>query len=121
MTDLLAQPPLNATLATSGYPTQALLPVRQAFPLPFALPPGSLRIGGDSPDGLVLSGGAPAARTVRLLDMETGQLVAETVSSGAGTYAFSGLSDRTEGYAVWIVGDTGEAGLILPGIHPGSP
>lgn len=121
MTDLLAQPPLNLTTLTSGYPTQAIMPVRQSFALPLVLPPGTLRIGGDSPSGLVLSGGAPAARTVRLLDMETGALIAETVSSGAGTYVFSGLSDRAEGYAVWIVGDTGEAGLILPGIHPGSP
>lgn len=121
MTDLLAQPPLNPAFVTGGYPTLALMPVRQAFSLPIVLPPGALRIGGDSPSGLVLSGGAPAARTVRLLDMETGALIAETVSGGAGTYAFSGLSDRTAGYAVWIVGDAGEAGLILPGIHPGSP
>lgn len=82
---------------------------------------GSLRIGGDSPNGLVLSGGAPAARKVRLYDMETGELVAETISAADGTYAFTGLSARPEGYAVWIVGAAGERGYLIPGVHPGSP
>lgn len=85
------------------------------------LPSGSLRIGGDSPNGLVLSGGAPAARTVRLYDMKTGELVAETISAADGTYSFSGLSARPDGYGVWIVGAAGERGVINPGVNPGSP
>lgn len=89
--------------------------------LKFFLPAGALRIGGDSPNGLVLSGGAPASRTVRLLDMETGALIAETTSNGSGIYSFTGLSARTDGYAVWIVGAAGERGIIIPGVHPGSP
>lgn len=86
-----------------------------------ALPPGNLRIGGDSPSGLVLSGGAPAQRTVRLFDMATGQIVAETTSLADGTYSFTGLSYRPSGYAVWIVGSTGEKGEIITGIYPGTP
>lgn len=85
------------------------------------LPSGTLRIGGDSPNGLVLSGGAPAARTVRLYDMETGVLVAETTSASDGTYTFTGLSARPEGYCVWIMGAAGERGHIIPWLHPGSP
>lgn len=102
-------------------PTINALPVFLTQVPRLVLPSGSLRIGGDSPDGLVLSGGAPAARTVRLYDMETGELVAETASNGAGVYAFGGLSDRAEGYAIWIVGAAGERGHIIPGLHPGSP
>lgn len=100
---------------TSSWPALCLPLLR------IALPAGSLRIGGDSPHGLVLSGGAPVARTVRLLDMETGALVAETASNGSGVYAFTGLSDRDDGYAVWIVGNAGENGYIIQGLHPGSP
>lgn len=53
--------------------------------------------------------------------METGALVAETASNGSGVYAFTGLSDRDDGYAVWIVGNAGENGYIIQGLHPGSP
>lgn len=85
------------------------------------LPPGSLRIGGDSPDGLVLVGTAPAARVVRLFDRATGVLVAETTSAGDGTYAFAGLSARTDGYDVVIRGviASGERDDIIPGVQPG--
>lgn len=85
------------------------------------LPSGTLRIGGDSPNGLVLSGGAPVARTVRLYDMEIGVLVAETTSASDGTYTFTGLSARPEGYCVWIVGAAGERGVVIPGVAAGSP
>jgi hypothetical protein len=83
------------------------------------LPHGSLRIGGDAPYGLVLAGSAPAARTVRVYDRETGVLVAETTSAGDGTYAFAGLSARTEGYDVQIMGNTGERDVIVPRVQPG--
>jgi hypothetical protein len=86
----------------------------------FVLPTGALRIGGDSPNGLVLVGSAPAARPVWLLDMATGVLVATTTSGSDGTYAFTGLSARTDGYLVWIRGATaGEKGYFIPGVHPG--
>lgn len=85
------------------------------------LPAGALRIGGDSPNGLVLAGGAPAARVVDLLDRELKFLVATTTSSGAGTYAFTSLIARSEGYDAIIRGDigSGERDVIIPGIHPG--
>lgn len=110
--------PIHAAVpAPMAYAPRVFLNIRERL----VLPAGSLRIGGDSPDGLVLSGGAPAARTVRLLDMATGELIAQTVSSGAGVYSFTGLSDRSAGYAAWIVGATGERDIIIPGLHPGSP
>jgi len=85
------------------------------------IPSGALRIGGDSPNGLVLVGAAPAARTVDLFDREEKVLVATTVSASDGTYAFSGLSARTQGYDVVIRGviGSGERDVIIPGMHPG--
>lgn len=121
MTDLLAQPPIDLSALISPYPTISLRVPVISPDVRLVLPSGSLRIGGDSPNGLVLSGGAPAARKVRLYDMETGELVAETISASDGTYSFSGLSARTEGYCVWIVGAAGERGYLIPGVHPGSP
>lgn len=120
MTDLLASPPGALTVAPDVWPNPSIWePYLPAAKL--VLPSGALRIGGDSPNGLVLSGGAPAARVVRLYDMETGELVAQTTSAADGTYTFTGLSDRAEGYAVWIVGAAGERGVIIPGLHPGAP
>jgi hypothetical protein len=52
-------------------------------------------------------------------DRETGVLVAETTSGGDGTYAFTGLSARTEGYDVQIMGSTGERDVIVPRVQPG--
>lgn len=104
-----------------GFPRTSVWPALCNPLLRIFLPEGALRIGGDSPNGLVLSGGAPASRTVRLLDMETGALIAETTSNGSGIYSFTGLSARTDGYAVWIVGAAGERGIIIPGMHPSSP
>ena len=121
MTDLLASPPGALTVAPDVWPNPSILVPYFGHDVRLVLPAGALRIGGDSPNGLVLSGGAPAARTVRLYDMETGELVAETVSESSGTYSFTGLSARAQGYAVWIVGAAGERGLIIPGVHPGSP
>lgn len=85
------------------------------------LPSGALRIGGDSPNGLVLVGGAPAARVVDLFDRQTRLFVNTTTSSGAGTYAFAGLSARSQGYDVIIRGviGSGELDVIVPGVHPG--
>lgn len=85
------------------------------------LPSGTLRIGGDSPDGLVLVGTAPAARVVDLFDRETRVFVATTTSASDGTYAFSGLSARTHGYDVVIRGviASNERDVIVPGVHPG--
>lgn len=88
-------------------------------PIAFILPTGSLRIGGDSPNGLVLVNSAPAARVIRLLDMKTGQLIRETISANDGTYSFGEIGTRPDGYAVWFVGNVGERGLIFPGVNPG--
>lgn len=110
--------PIHAAIPSpTEYALRVYLNIREQV----VFPSGSLRIGGDSPDGLVLSGGAPAARKVRLLDMKTGFLVAETTSNSSGVYAFTGLSDSDLGYAVWIVGASGERGVIIPDMHPGSP
>lgn len=121
MTDLLASPPGALTVAPDVWPNPSIRAPYLGHEIRLVLPSGALRIGGDSPNGLVLSGGAPAARKVRLYDMETGELVAETISASDGTYSFSGLSARTEGYCVWIVGAAGERGYLIPGVHPGSP
>lgn len=85
------------------------------------IPSGALRIGGDAPSGLVLVGTAPASRTVDLFDRETKVLVASTVSGIDGTYAFTGLSDRPEGYDYVIRGNlgAGEKDYIGCGVHPG--
>ena len=83
------------------------------------LPSGSLRIGGDAPNGLVLAGAAPAARTVDLFDRELRLWVATTVSASDGTYAFTSLCARTEGYDVCIRGAAGERDVWLSGVHPG--
>lgn len=118
MTDLVSSPAENCGLSAQQYPhtwAQGIVALSAAF----TLPGGSLRIGGDSPDGLVLAAGSPAARVVRLLDMESGELIAETTSEGDGTYAFSGLSARTDGYCIWIVGNSGERGVINPSVMPG--
>lgn len=83
--------------------------------------PGRLRMAGDSPGGLVLVGGAPAARTVDVFDRATRAWVGTTVSSGAGTYEFTNLAARSEGYDVVIRGviSSGEMDVIVPGVHPG--
>lgn len=121
MTDLLAKPSGAFTVAPDVWPNPSIRTPYFGERLRLVLPTGVLRVGGDSPNGLVLSGGAPAARVVRLYDMATGELVAQTTSAVDGTYTFTGLSDRAEGYAVWIVGAAGERGVIIPGLHPGTP
>lgn len=85
------------------------------------LPSGSLRIGGDSPSGLVLVGAAPAARVVDLFDRELRLWVATTTSASDGTYAFAGLSARTQGYDIVVRGviASGERDVIVPGVQPG--
>lgn len=121
MTDLLSAPPLNLTTdLDSAWPNPSILTVTPAGGnLQVVFPSGALRIGGDSPSGLVTLNGAPVARTVRLYDMETGELVAETTSAGDGTYSFPQLAARTDGYGIWIVGNAGERGVIIPAIAPG--
>jgi len=103
-------------LGTPGIP-HSIFPLTEKV----TLPSGALRIGGDSPDGLVLVGTAPAARVVRLFDRATGVLVAETTSGGDGTYSFTALSARTDGYDVVIRGviASGERDVIVPGVQPG--
>lgn len=94
--------------------------VAQSIPFPIVLPSGTLRIAGDSPNGLVLVASAPASRVVDLFDRETGTLVGRTTSSGSGTFSFENLSARTEGYDVVIRGNinVGERDVIFPGVHP---
>jgi hypothetical protein len=101
-------------LLINDYLPQILIPVTRYFPS------GALRIAGDSPSGLVLVGMAPASRTVDIFDRETKVLVATTVSAGDGTYEFTNLSSRTEGYDVIIRGVIldGERDVIIPGVHP---
>lgn len=101
-------------LIIDDYLPQLLIPVTPFFPQ------GTLRIGGDSPSGLVLVGMSPASRVVDLFDRETKVLVASTTSDFDGTYAFTGLAARTEGYDVVIRGTilSGERDVIIPGVHP---
>lgn len=121
MTDLLSKPAQLAGSPASPYPTVSLRGVVLSPRAFVVLPAGSLRIGGDSPDGLVLVGAAPAARTVDLFDRETRAFVATTTSAGDGTYAFTGLGARAEGYDVVIRGviASSERDDIIPGVHPG--
>jgi len=106
------------------FPVGSMLHVLGAR-LPYVITPefpaGALRIGGDSPSGLVLVGGAPAARVVDLFDRATRTFIATTTSSGAGTYAFTDLAAQTDGYDVIIRGviSSGELDVIIPGVHPG--
>ncbi len=118
MTDLLAKPESVAT--SCSYPTTWPWGV-VCLPSVTVLSSGALRFGGDSPDGLVLVGASPAARTVDLFDRETRAFVATTTSASDGTFSFTGLSARTEGYDVVIRGviSSGERDVIVPGVHPG--
>lgn len=115
---LADQTPLSLTI-----PIASWVPVFSYRMEPFAvvLPSGALRIGGDSPNGLVLVGAAPAARVVDLFDREEKVLVATTTSGVDGTYSFTGLSARTQGYDVVIRGvvASGERDSIVPGMQPG--
>lgn len=121
MTDLLSKPAQLAGFPASQYPTVSLRGVVLSPRTFVVLPSGALRIGGDSPSGLVLVGTAPAARIVDLFDRETCAHVARTTSAGDGTYPLSGLSARTQGYDVVIRGviASGERDVIVPGVHPG--
>lgn len=114
---------IDAHLGSPTTPATGLMLSNGILFNPFAkaVPSGALRIGGDSPGGLVLVGTAPAARTVDLFDRETRVFVATTSSAGDGTYAFAGLSARTEGYDVVIRGviASGERDVIVPGMQPG--
>lgn len=91
------------------------------------VPAGALRFGGDSPFGLVLANGVPAARIVDVFTRDTVNSipvllhVLRTNSAGDGTYNLSGLAARTEGYDVCIRGITGsgERDCWIPGVHPG--
>jgi len=115
------------TVAQEFNPGSALVAIntlRFAHPIVLTYPgfeAGRLRLAGDSPDGLVLVGAAPAARTVDVFDRATRAWVGTTVSSGAGTYEISNLAARTEGYDVIIRGviGSGERDVIVPGVHPG--
>lgn len=121
MTDLLSKPVQLAGSPASQYPTVSLRGVVLSPRTATILPAGALRFGGDSPSGLVLAGGSPAARTVDLFDRETRAFVATTVSASDGTYAFVDLPSRSEGYDVVIRGviSSGERDVIVPGVHPG--
>ena len=86
------------------------------------------RIAGDSPAGLVLVSGVPAARTVDLFDRELKTLVASTTSNSSGEYEFVDMIERAtpsnvnggEGYDVIIRGviASGERDVIVPGVQP---
>jgi hypothetical protein len=111
---------VNLSIRTPNYPVgQAALPPSFDTAWIIGIPSGSLRIGGDAPNGLVLNGLGPVSRTIRLYDRETGALVDETISAGDGTYAFTGLSARTQGYDVQIMGISTERDIIIPRVHPG--
>lgn len=122
MTDLIARPSGAFTVAPDVWPNPSIRAPYFGHDVRLVLPAGTLRIGGDSPGGLVLVGTAPTARVVRLFDRETSVLVATTTSAGDGTYAFTGLSARPQGYDIIIRGNigAGERDIIVPGVHPGA-
>jgi hypothetical protein len=88
---------------------------------------GPLRIGGDSPDGLVLLDGVPVQRIVDVFTRDTVNNppvllhVKRVMSNPDGTYNLSGLFARAEGYDVCIRGivANGERDVWFPGIQPG--
>ena len=113
-------------MSVSVYPTQEAAAL-QLPPRPYAaqrvfvqdqnklfLPAGSLSL-----SGVVTANNIPVNRTVRLYDWLTGELLDETTSS-SGVYSFSGISDRTDGFTVLMVGNLGlgERDAVVPGVHP---
>lgn len=86
------------------------------------------RIAGDSPDGLVLVGGAPAIRNVDIFDRTLKTHIATTTSNSSGEYEFLDQLVRDEitnvngdeGYDVILRGviASGERDVIIPGIQP---
>lgn len=95
--------------------------------MPATVPSGALRIGGDSPFGLVLAGGVPASRVVDVFTRDTVNdppillHVLRTTSAGDGTYNLAGLAARTQGYDICLRGviSSGERDVWVPGVHPG--
>jgi len=118
--------PSTDLAANAPKPSTALLGIVNNLEK-LTVPSGALRIGGDSPDGLVLVGAAPAARIVDCFTRDTVNdppivtHVARTTSDGSGVYSFTGLAARTEGYDIVIRGviASGERDVIVPGVHPG--
>lgn len=85
--------------------------LRPGSPLPGALPnfssiritsrPGRIAVGGGTVDGDVLELTTPKPNAiVRLYDRETGLLVQQTVTDGAGLYVFKELDARRRYYAL---------------------
>lgn len=84
---------------------------------PTTVPSGTLRIGGDPPTGVVLSGMAPVSRTIDLYDRDSKVYVATTTSSAIdGSFQFSNLSNRQ--YDVIIRGIGTERDIIIPNVTP---
>lgn len=119
---------LYASCLKANAPTQHVRNFREiSQSLVPTVPSGGLRIGGDSPDGLVLVDEVPSARIVDVFTRDTVNdppvllHVFRTTSAGDGTYDLTGLAARTEGYDVCIRGviASGERDVWIPGVHPG--
>lgn len=79
-------------------------------------------IAGEAPDGLVLSDGLPAARSVDLYHRATGIRVATTVSNGAdGTYMFDGLDQGVLFDVLFRGDDDTENDIVSAWITPEPP
>lgn len=109
VSEAVSAPPTNA----KPFPT-----VRQVYQEQnkLVLPGGFLSL-----SGTVYSNGAEAfPRIVRLYDRETGELISETSSGAGGTYIFTNLTARSEGYNVVMEGiiGSGERDVIIPGVNP---
>lgn len=126
MPDLVSSPSSNVATLSNSISTPYSDSILDFQLLP-SIPAGTLRIGGDSPSGLVLAGGAPAARIVDLFAREVLDNnkvavvhVARTVSDSSGQYSFTNLATRPQGYDVIIRGivANGERDVIIPGVNP---
>jgi hypothetical protein len=84
------------------------------------IPAGTLRIGGDTPTGVVTLSGLPVARTVDIFDRDTNIHISRTTSSAIdGTFNFSNLSTRA--YDIIIRGEAGERDAVIPNVLPVVP
>lgn len=104
------------TILLEWYPDPLFPPVF-GVTVPEVIPSGSMRIGGDVPNGIVLHGVAPVSRTIDLFDTDTNVHVARTTSSPLdGTYEFANIADRN--YFVICRGLPGERDQIWSNVSP---
>lgn len=103
-------------VALAPFPATSVIQIKNVSS-PTTVPSGTLRIGGDPPTGVVLSGMAPVSRTIDLYDRDSKVYVATTSSSAIdGSFQFSNLSNRQ--YDVIIRGIGTERDIIIPNVTP---